>query len=79
MDQQGLPRMPHEGAWDYCCRLLPVFPDSAELVAFLTLYNECKYGTGYNSGQLSNLKKLLPLCLQLKPLRTNSTSSAFPS
>lgn len=75
MKNQGLARMPHEGAIDYCRRLRLIFPNQTELVEFLTLYARCKYGKGYNSNQLIYLKKLLKLCLQLKPVQTNSLSS----
>jgi len=71
----GYPRMVHEGPYDYCQRLQPVFPDKAELVDFLALYSECRYGRGYNANQHSHLNQLLSLCLQLKPAHDNSTSS----
>jgi hypothetical protein len=76
MKRQGLERLPHEGAIDYCRRLQLNFPNRAELVDFLTLYANCKYGRGYNSDQLIHLKKLLKLCFQLKPARANSIQSS---
>jgi hypothetical protein len=74
MDGLGHGRMPHEGAIDYCRRLQPVFFNHSELVDFLTLYANCKYGRGYNPDQLTQLKQLLRLCLQLKISRTISNS-----
>jgi len=74
MNRQGYPRMPHEGAIDYCRRLQLVFRDRSELTDFLTLYANCKYGKGYNPDQLTQLKQLLTLCLQLKTSRANSNS-----
>jgi len=76
MKRLGLEKLAHEGAMEYCRRLQPIFPNRAELVDFLTLYANCKYGRGYNSDQLIHLKKLLKLCLQLKPVRTNSMHSS---
>ena len=75
LSRRGYPRMGHEGAADYCVRLQQAFPEQQEFVSFLRLYNECKYGTGYNSRQLSNLKKLLKLCLQQKPAHAASNDS----
>jgi len=75
MNRQGYPRMPHEGAIDYCRRLQLVFRNRPELADFLTLYANCKYGKGYNPDQLTQLKKLLTLCLQLKSSRANPTTS----
>ena len=74
MDSVGHGRLPHEGALDYCRRLQSVFPNRSELIDFLTLYANCKYGRGYNPDQLTQLKQLLKLCLQLKPSRANSSS-----
>ncbi len=79
MQRQGYPRMPYQGAHDYCQRLQAAFPDRSELVSFLILYSECKYGRGYNADQLSTLNQLLSLCLQLKSTHGNSTSSRFIS
>jgi hypothetical protein len=64
----GYPRLPYEGPSDYCQRLQSVFHRKKELVEFLTLYSNCKYGKGYNSilNQQATLKALLKLCLQLK-------------
>jgi len=76
MRRQGCARMPHEGAEDYGRRLLQIFPEAVAITDFLNCYNDCKYGKGYNSGQLNTLKKLLALCLQLKSARTPSISSA---
>lgn len=72
MADQGYPRLPYEGPRDYCQRLQLVFHNKKELVEFLSLYSNCKYGKGYNSSfpetnQLITLKALLKICLQLKP------------
>jgi len=69
----GYPRLSYEGACDYSQRLQAVFPDKSELVEFLILYSECRYGRGYNAVQLSTLNQLLSLCLQLKAAHGNST------
>jgi len=75
MGNQGYPRLAFEGPSDYCRRLQLAFHNKYELVEFLSLYTNCKYGKGYNSAlssthelnQLAKLKSLLKLCLQLKP------------
>lgn len=65
MSNQGFPRFPYEGPRDYGQRLQCVFPNQ-EVMQFLALYSDSKYGKGYNDfpAQLATLKALLKLCRQ---------------
>ncbi len=73
MNRFDAPRAPHEGPLDYAQRIALRFPNHSALLDFLQLYARCKYGRGYNSEQLTQLKHLLKLCLQLKTARVNSS------
>ncbi len=68
MARHGYPRLPYEGSQDYFRRLHPHFPRSKELEAFLNLYTQHTFGRHPSPGDLHNLKHLLNLCCQLKPL-----------